>query len=101
VTQRRRQHLDIESRIIALLEKNLVVLNQLTAVLTRLSHPAPDQKFLSRAEVCKLLKVTPATLSKRIQRKRFPRPTYGSGARALWRVEDVQQAAAVITRRGA
>lgn len=89
-----------ESRLLELLEKNLAALEQLTATLARLHHPAAEQKFLSRAEVCKLLKVRPAPLYKRIQRRRFPRPTYGSGTRALWRIEDVQHAIEVITRKG-
>ena len=91
----RPQSVPLESRLIALLEKNLAVLEQLTAVLSRVepasAQPGGIAGLLSREEICSILKVTPATLAKRMQRGRFPRPAHGSGSRALWRGEDLHQ----------
>ncbi len=57
----------------------------------RLHPPAAERfpKLLSREEVCHLLGVTPNALNTRIRRGKFPRPTYRTGKRALWREEDL------------
>ncbi len=57
----------------------------------QVSPPAAERppKLLSQEAVCHLLGVRPDTLYTRIRRGKFPRPTYGTGKRALWREEDV------------
>ena len=85
----------LQVRLISLLEQNLAALERLTALLSRLESsqtPPSAQRtgMLSQADFCQLLNVTPDTLCRRIQRGTFPRPVWGKGSKALWRIEDVR-----------
>ncbi len=57
----------------------------------RMHPPAAEHypKLLSRDEVCRLLGVKPTALYTCIRRGTFPRPTYGTGKKSLWREEDL------------
>jgi len=82
----------LQARLIHLLEQNLAALERLTALLSRFESgqtPPPAQRtgMLSQSDVYQLLNVTPDTLYRRIQRGTFPRPVWGKGSKALWRME--------------
>ncbi len=82
----------VDSRLIELLEKNLAVLERLTDLLGRLQlAPTPRSAgLLSQADLCAILQIGSDTLKVRIRQGKFPRPAFGAGARALWRIEDLK-----------
>jgi len=80
------QHLIVLHASLQRIEERLA---QLAEVWLHLPAAKRFPKLLSQEEVCQLLGITPNALNIRIRRGKFPRPTYGTGKKALWREEDL------------